>query len=379
MKLGLYVHLPFCQQKCLYCDFPSYANLTALYQDYVAALCKEIYTQGGILAQGAVVNTVYMGGGTPTVLPEKLLLKIIQTIQDSFSLAPDVEFTIEVNPGTANEAKLAALYEAGVNRMSFGVQSFKDHLLEKIGRMHNAKEAKLAIRMAKNVGFENISLDLMYGLPEQTLDEVKSSIDEALALDITHISVYGLNVEANTPFDVLQRAGKLALPDADLEAAMYDEIMQVLPRRGYARYEISNFAKPGFISRHNLKYWQNQPYLGLGAAAHSYLEPRRYANTGDVAQYIALLQEDKSPVTEMEELKREDIMEEFCFLALRTKQGISVSTFQEKFNCNFFSVYGHSIDNLKMKGLIAGDEASIYLTELGMKYGNQVFCAFLLK
>lgn len=379
MKLGLYVHIPFCHQKCLYCDFPSYANLTALYQAYTAALCKEIYTQGGILSQETVVDTVYLGGGTPTILPEPLLLEIIQAVRDSFSFSPDMEFTIEVNPGTAGGEKLAALYQAGVNRISFGVQSFEDHLLKKIGRMHTAKEAKDAIYLAKSVGFENISLDLMYGLPTQTLGEVKNSLDEALALDITHISVYGLKVEEDTPFDALQRAGKLALPDADLEAAMYDEIMQMLPAKGYERYEISNFAKIGFESRHNLKYWQNQPYVGLGAAAHSYLESRRYANTVDVKQYIAFLKEDKTPVTEMQELKREHIIEEFCFLALRTKRGISIPLFNEKFNCNFFSIYGHSIDNLKMKGLLTGDETNIYLTELGMKYGNQVFYAFLLK
>lgn len=381
MRLGLYIHLPFCLQKCFYCDFPSYMGLSGLYPSYIAALRSEIAAQGGLLPKRAnmIVDTVFFGGGTPTVLSANLLLDLIQSVKESFTLLPETEFTIEANPGTTNEDKLQLLRQNGVNRISFGVQSFDDVLLRRIGRVHTAGEAEDAIRSARRAGFENISLDLMYGLPRQTLQDVACSVERALELDVDHISIYGLKVEDGTIFAELQAKGALVLPDEETEESMYAFIVDTLPAEGYQRYEISNFAKAGFESRHNMKYWQDAPYLGLGAAAHSYLENRRYANLRDVKAYIVRVNEGKSPSEEEIVLTEPELMEEFCFLALRTRSGICVEQFNAKFNCDFFSIYGHTIECLKKKELIECNEQTICLTKRGMKYGNRVFIEFLLK
>lgn len=378
MNLGLYIHIPFCQQKCFYCDFPSYANIENLQEAYVTALHQEIVAQGGLFSR-YVVDTIYIGGGTPTVLTTKLLKKIIDTVKKNFVISSDVEWTLEVNPGTIDEKKLATLFQIGINRLSFGVQSFNDYLLKKIGRIHNGQQALDAIHLAKIVGFQNISLDLMYGLPEQTIKDLRESIVKAADLEVQHISIYGLKVEDGTVFAKLQEKNKLALPSEEVDEEMYELVMHDLPQAGYQRYEISNFARGGFESRHNLKYWENKPYLGFGVAAHSYIEPKRFANVAKVKEYIERINEKKSPKEFCEELDSDVLIEEFCFLALRTKAGIDIEKFNTKFNRNFFSIYGHIIDRLKLKKLVEQDENHIYLTDLGMKYGNQVFCEFLLK
>lgn len=378
MNLGLYIHIPFCQQKCFYCDFPSYANIENLQEAYVTALHQEIVAQGGLFSE-YVVDTIYIGGGTPTVLTTKLLKKTIDSVKKNFVISSDVEWTLEVNPGTIDEKKLATLFQIGINRLSFGVQSFNDYLLKKIGRIHNGQQAIDAIHLAKKVGFQNISLDLMYGLPEQTIKDLRESIVKAVDLEVQHISIYGLKVEDGTVFAKLQERNKLALPSEEVDEEMYELVMHDLPQAGYHRYEISNFARGGFESRHNLKYWENKPYLGFGAAAHSYIEPKRFANVAKVKEYIERINEKKSPKEFCEELDGDVLIEEFCFLALRTKAGIDIEKFNTKFNCNFFSIYGHIIDRLKLKKLVDQDENHIYLTDLGMKYGNQVFGEFLLK
>lgn len=380
MVFGIYLHIPFCQQKCFYCDFPSYAGLEALHADYIAALRQEILAQGVLFSQrGDAVDTVYIGGGTPTALTKPLLLDVVGTINSAFSLLPGTEFTIEANPGTVDEEKLIALRQAGVNRISFGVQSFEDALLQRIGRIHTGADATCAIEGAKQTGFDNISLDLMYGLPGQHLDDLAKSVRAAVALEPAHISVYGLQVEEGTPLSARMVEGTLDLPDEDADDGMYEYLMRALPERGYARYEISNFARPGFTSRHNLKYWRDLPYLGLGAAAHSYVDPVRFSNTADVRRYIAYIKEGKSPIAATQQLDRQSRMEEFCFLALRTGAGISRRRFEEKFSCNFFSIYGHIIETLTAKELIVAEKEHVFLTQRGMKYGNQVFREFLLK
>ncbi|MBP2632703.1 MAG: oxygen-independent coproporphyrinogen oxidase [Firmicutes bacterium] len=378
MNLGLYIHIPFCQKKCFYCDFPSYANIENLQESYVTALRREIVAQGGLFSE-YVVDTIYIGGGTPTVLTTELLKQIIDAVKKNFVISPDVEWTLEANPGTIDEKKLVTLFQSGVNRLSFGVQSFNGYLSKKIGRIHNEQQAIDAIHLAKRVGFQNISLDLMYGLPEQTIEDLKESIVKAVELEVQHISIYGLKVEEGTVFAKLQEKNKLALPSEEVDEAMYELVMYALPQAGYHRYEISNFARSGFESRHNLKYWENKPYLGLGAAAHSYLEPKRFSNVSKVKEYIERIAEEKSPREFCEELDGDVLIEEYCFLALRTKVGIDIEKFNAKFNRNFFDVYGHIIDSLKVKKLMQQDENHIYLTDLGMKYGNQVFCEFLLK
>jgi len=299
-------------------------------------------------------------------------------VKQAFVISPEVEWTLEVNPGTVDEEKLTMLFQNGVNRLSFGAQSFNDCLLKKIGRIHDRRQSIETINLAEKVGFQNMSLDLMYGLPKQTMDDLKESIAQAAKLPVKHISIYGLKVEPGTVFAKLQEKNQLSLPSEEVDEAMYELVMSSLPQYGYQRYEISNFARSSFESKHNLKYWQDQPYLGLGASAHSYLDAKRFSNVANVKEYMQRISAGVSPRQQCEKLDAKMLMEEFCFLALRTKNGIDIEKFEAKFSSNFFSIYGHIIDSLKIKKLIEQDGKCIYLTALGMKYGNQVFCEFLL-
>ncbi|MBP2626376.1 MAG: oxygen-independent coproporphyrinogen oxidase [Firmicutes bacterium] len=376
MKVGLYIHIPFCQQKCLYCDFPSHANLTNLYQPYVAALCREISGLGGVLS-GCIVDTIYIGGGTPTVLSVNCLSQILEQVHDSFSIEKTAEISIEANPGTVDFGKLLALRAVGVNRISFGVQTFEESLLLSIGRIHSATQGVEVVKMAQQAGFVNVNIDLMYGLPGQTTQQLSDSILQAVELDVSHISVYGLKVEDGTPFAIMQQQGALHLPDEDTDEAMYELTTQLLPQKGLARYEISNFAKIGYECHHNLKYWQYQPYIGIGAAAHSFWQKERLANMTDVAAYIRAIEQGLLPIAEREIPERSTAMAEYVFLALRTVQGMSVQKFNDYFNADFFTYYGDAIARLTGKSLILTTKDRIFLTEIGMKYGNVVFRAFL--
>ena len=345
--------------------------------DYIAALCQEIQVRGSFYKQKwNNPATVYIGGGTPTALPYGLMVKLLQKLQEI--LPAKYEFTVECNPGTVDSKYLAMLYASGVNRLSLGVQSFNDDILRRLGRIHTGSEAEKAILTAKNLGFANISLDLMYGLPGQSLQALKNSVATAIALKPEHISIYGLQLEEGTVFFKQQTAGKLTLPtDAEAEA-MYDYMTSFLPKSGYLRYEISNFAKKGYESKHNMGYWQDVPYLGLGVAAHSYLAGQRYAASTDLASYIAGVRTGEFALAQEEAADRTTSMEEFCFLALRTAQGIDKKRFAQKFNCSIQSVYADVIANMKAKKLLCDRDNSIALTELGMKYGNMVFSEFIL-
>ena len=386
---GLYLHIPFCRQKCFYCDFVSYAGRSEWMKPYVEALRKEITLRGGLLSGGEnprTVSTVYFGGGTPTALPAEDLAGLISLIRESFILDEDAEITVEANPGTVNSSYLSLLREAGANRLSFGVQSFDDRLLKNIGRIHTAKQAHCALDWAGEAGFDNISIDLMYGLPGQRLDDLKASVEEAMAVKprLSHISVYGLTIEDGTPFQQMQCAGRftgeLSLPDEDEAGDMYDYLTEELPRRGYARYEISNYALPGRESRHNLSYWQDVPYLGMGAGAHSYGPwdvggeyGCRFSGTGKLEPYILGQDEVRYDL-----LSREESMEEFCFLALRTAAGISRRRFREKYSVELEEIFGEVIEPLVKKELLISDAEGIRLTRHGMQYGNVVFREFLL-
>lgn len=410
---GVYIHVPFCKQKCFYCDFPSYAGKERYEEAYVKALIQEIRTEGAKYVETwGLPATIYIGGGTPSVLPAELLDMLLENIETTFLLqratvyeAPLIEgggplaaggvsevrpaiiqntnvegteFTVECNPGTVNKSKLVLMKRHGVNRISFGVQTFHDSLLKRIGRIHTADDARTAIRMARAAGFQNLSLDLIYGLPGETLAILQSDIDEALALAPDHISIYGLQLEEGTVFWCQNEMGKLDIPDDAATEAMYDLMTTALPAHGYKRYEISNFAKSGFESRHNLGYWQDKPYLGLGAAAHSYLGGIRYENTKDIADYIDAIEHGKSPRTQEEPATRAIQMEEFAFLALRTAIGIDKAAFERRFGTPLFTVYADAIKRMKKKGLLEETETHVHLTAQGMKYGNWVFEAFLL-
>lgn len=379
-RWGLYVHLPFCRQKCFYCDFPSYAGQEGRMAVYVEALLGELAREGAPLrAAWGPPRTVYLGGGTPTALPPALMERLLVGLREFLAAAPDaLEFTCECNPGTVDAAYLSLLRAGGVNRLSLGVQTFDDALLRRIGRIHTAAQARAAVRQARAAGFRNLSLDLMYGLPGQTLAGLEMSVQQALALAPQHISIYGLQVEEGTAFARAQAAGRLALPSDEESEAMYDYMTTALPVAGYARYEISNFARPGFESRHNLGYWQDVPYLGVGAAAHSYLDGQRYENPRGIEEYLAALRESGRARREEEPLTRATSMEEFAFLALRTARGIDRARFAARFGCELASVYADAIARMRARGFLEEDAQGVRLTPLGMKYGNWVFEAFLL-
>lgn len=391
---------------------------------YVEALLGELAREGAPLrAAWGPPRTVYLGGGTPTALPPALMERLLAGLREFLAAgrgpraetarqdvsavraaaaagqaaasgarggaappdraraaaAPDVlEFTCECNPGTVDAAYLSLLRAGGVNRLSFGVQTFDDALLRRIGRIHTAAQARAAVRQARAAGFQNISLDLMYGLPGQTLAGLEMSVRQALALAPQHISIYGLQVEEGTAFARARAAGRLALPSDEESEAMYDYMTAALPTAGYARYEISNFARPGFESRHNLGYWQDVPYLGIGAAAHSYLGGQRYENPRGIEEYLAALRADGRARREEEPLTRATSMEEFAFLALRTARGIDRARFAARFGCELASVYADAIARMRARGFLEEDAQGVRLTPLGMKYGNWVFEAFLL-
>lgn len=382
---------------------------------YVEALLGELAREGAPLrAAWGPPRTVYLGGGTPTALPPALMERLLAGLRDFLAVGggpraevarQDVsavraaaaagqaalsdrardaaasnalEFTCECNPGTVDAAYLSLLRAGGVNRLSFGVQTFDDALLRCIGRIHTAAEACAAVRQARAAGFRNLSLDLMYGLPGQTRAGLEASVRQALALAPQHISIYGLQVEEGTAFARAQAAGRLALPSDEESEAMYDYMTTALPAAGYARYEISNFARPGFESRHNLGYWQDVPYLGVGAAAHSYLDGQRYENPRGIEEYLAALRESGRARREEEPLTRATSMEEFAFLALRTARGIDRARFAARFGCELASVYADAIARMCARGFLEEDAQGVRLTPLGMKYGNWVFEAFLL-
>lgn len=378
MQWGVYIHIPFCRQKCFYCDFPSFAGRENLMEAYQEALCQQIKMQGLSYRQKwGEPATIYMGGGTPTALPKHSMAQILQAVQRYLG-AEISEFTMECNPGTVDEEYFQLLRAAGVNRLSFGVQSFQDELLQRIGRIHSSKEAVAAVQEAQQAGFENISVDLMYGLPDQSLADLQASVRQAEELQVQHISIYGLQVEEGTVFGRLDEEGKLQLPTEEESEAMYDYMTTALPQKGYRRYEVSNFAREGCESCHNLSYWHDVPYLGLGAAAHSYLAGKRYAAEADIQAYITAIKQGQEVWQLEEEPTREHAMEEFAFLALRTVEGLSRQAFAEKFAVPLAEVYGEVMDRLARQGLLTVDEVGCRLTEKGLKYGNLAFAEFIL-
>ena len=313
---GLYIHIPFCLSKCAYCDFNSYADKWQFTADYVSAVLKEAEA-----FRGNTADTVYIGGGTPTALPQKELCRLIEGIKSIFKIDKNVEFTVEMNPETADEEYLNSLKELGVNRISMGAQSFDDHLLRVRGRVHNSGKISEAVKRVKKAGFENISLDLMFSLPGQTLALWEKTLEKAVECGIEHISCYGLKIEEGTPF---YEKGVEPLPE-ELDREMYHTAIEFLKEKGFNQYEISNFAKPGFESRHNLKYWKCEEYFGLGAGAHGYIwegEPVRSFNVSSVEEYIHLVNEQGNAVCETTLLTEEDIKTEKIIMGMRLAKGV---------------------------------------------------------
>ncbi len=377
--MGIYVHIPFCKQKCMYCDFPAYQNLEEYYDTYIYALLQEISMFGDSYPQARtkLVDTIYFGGGTPTELSLLQIEQIIDTIQRTYTLSNDCRLTIESNPGEIDKSYLKGLHTLGFSRISFGVQTFNDTSLMFLHRSHNRKAAIDAVQWAAEVGFTDINIDLIYGLPKQTIDEIKENLAIVSTLPINHISTYGLQVERGTRLYHLVAKDLISLPDEPLEDKMYETMMQGIQELGFERYEISNFAKGGAYSTHNLKYWQYCDYLGFGAGAHSFFEGVRRSNNRNVMPYARKIDCFEFPIVEEEIIDQQRAIEDYCFLALRTKWGINTITFSEKFNVTLESIYDSTLQDLIEKNLILHEGNSYHLTPEGAKHGNYVFSQFI--
>ena len=390
--IGLYVHIPFCETKCPYCDFNTYARIESLIPDYVAALRTEIAVWGGLLDRPPV-STVFFGGGTPSYLPVEHISSIVQAIGEAFDVAADAESTLEANPGDFTDVKLATYLELGLNRLSIGVQSLDDRLLGLLGRRHSAEQAVQAVRAATKAGFENVSIDLMYGLPHQSIDDWTRTLTGAAELGQRHISMYCLTLEGGTPMEQQVASGGLPEPDPDLAADMYLTAEEAMDERGYHHYEISNWALPGRESRHNLTYWRNRPYLGVGPGAHSYLSGHRFYNIKSPKEYIRLLGDRQQKGAAIDGLSAESIgavpvvetveaidrpleMAETMMLGLRLDGGITVEEFTERFGVSPSRVYGDTLAELESAGLLDTIGDAVRLTSRGRLLGNEVFSRF---
>ena len=383
---AIYVHIPFCKQKCLYCDFASYACFgEGEMRAYTDALCHEIEVRAGEAAKVAAGATVYLGGGTPSVLPMDCLERIVSTLKSCGFWHKPAEATIEVNPGTADLQKLKRLRAVGFDRISFGVQSLQDKELRAIGRIHSAQEALEAIDMARAAGFARISCDLIYGLPEQTLASLEDTLWQLLATGIEHVSVYGLIVEEGTPLEHLVNSGRMVLPDEDTAADMYELVQGLLAKAGFERYEISNYDKNGQYSRHNTVYWQYHPYLAFGAAACGFEQGLRRTAASTVPAYIAAAQAltpDNWRTSELyilEGLTLQQQLEEFMFMGLRRAAGADLAEARTRFGVDVWQRYQKELVPLIDQGFVLYDAAGerLLLTEAGMELGNQIFAIFV--
>ncbi|NEW05167.1 oxygen-independent coproporphyrinogen III oxidase [Paenibacillus sp. SYP-B3998] len=373
---AVYIHIPFCTNKCHYCDFNSYVLKGQPVMEYLDALEREMELT---VRNNPPINveTIFVGGGTPTVLLPDQMERFLRMVRTYFPADPTkVEFSMEANPGTTDEDKLAVMKEGGVNRISFGVQSFNNDLLAAIGRIHNTDDVFRSIENAKKLGFDNLSIDLMFGLPKQTVDIMQATLDTALGLDLQHYSIYSLKVEENTLFHTLFNKNQLPLPSEDEEVDMYELIMKRLEAAGYKQYEISNFAKPGYESRHNTMYWRNRSYYGLGAGAHGYMNGQRHVNIKGIQPYM-----DASklglPILEQFEVPRQEAMEDFMMVGLRLLEGVRNADFIEQFGMEIETQFAATLEQWLHKQLLERTPDGYKLSKHGILLGNEVFASFL--
>jgi oxygen-independent coproporphyrinogen-3 oxidase len=376
MIKSAYLHIPFCHHICHYCDFNKVFLQGQPVDDYLKALEQEIMMTLSRF-HTEQLETIFVGGGTPTALNEKQLEWLCKIIRNNLPVGEQFEFTFEANPGELSIEKLQILKDAGVNRISLGAQSFNDQLLKTIGRAHSASDIIHSIAEIKKAGFKNISIDLIFSLPGQTIADFKETLHEAFSLDIPHYSGYSLIIEPKTVFYNLMQRGKLLTPGEDAEAEMYELLMEEMEIHGYHQYEISNFSKPGFESRHNLTYWNNEEYFGFGAGAHSYVEGFRRSNIGPLKKYMEMVNKGNFPVLEENKVSKAEQMEEEMFLGLRKTDGVSISKFSHKFDLDPMVLFHNELTSLVQKGWLETNGGHIYLTKRGRLLGNEVFQSFL--
>ena len=373
--IGCYVHIPFCVKKCAYCDFNSYSGYTdAHISRYVHALTREIRQA----TPGYPIDAVFFGGGTPTAIPAADEAALLRAVLDTLPVTPDAEITTEANPGTMDVRHLSVLRDAGFNRISFGVQSFDPGLLKTLDRIHSADEAKAAVKAARATGFENVSLDLMFALPRQTLKHWQDTLHQALELETDHLSLYSLIVEEGTGFYTLQQKGRLPLPSDDLAADMYEIAVKTAEAAGYAQYEIANYARPGRESRQNLHYWRNNPYYGFGCGAASYIDGTRRMNLKTPAQYAEAIETNADLTLSTETLTADETMAETMMLGLRlTQEGVSIPRFIERFGLDPRQKFAAELETFTHRGLLEVVDDAIRLTPQGVFLGSEVMVAFV--
>ncbi|OOM06687.1 radical SAM family heme chaperone HemW [Clostridium saccharobutylicum] len=372
-EISLYIHIPFCKQKCLYCDFPSYSGKEILIDEYIESLNREILQKG----KDYIINSIFIGGGTPSYLNDYNLNKLLKAL-NKLNLKSDLEFTVECNPGTLNASNLEIMKKSNVNRLSIGLQSTKDNILKNIGRIHNYEQFKENYFLARKIGFRNINVDLMFGLPDQTVNEWKESLEEIAKLNPEHISAYSLIIEEGTCFYNLYEKDKLKLPSEDEERLMYSYTKKILNNHGYNQYEISNFSKVGKECFHNKTYWKCNEYLGLGVSASSFIDKKRIKNIDNIKEYIKRINNNESVEDEIHVNDIKDDIEEFMFMGLRMIEGISIDCFKERFNKNIYEVYNEVIEKNINEGLLIYDSGKLYLSSKGIELSNYVMSDFIL-
>lgn len=375
-KFGIYIHIPFCKKKCKYCDFISFSCNEEKWKDYFECLIKEIENSK---IENRKVTTIYIGGGTPSLVPSKYIAFIMQTLKNKFNIADDAEITIEVNPGTVTKEKLVQYKDSGINRLSIGLQSTSNRILELIGRIHDYDTFLNTYKLAQEVGFTNINVDLMLAIPTQTEDELIDSLNKVINLNPNHISIYSLILEEGTELEKLVSKKELDLLDEKIERKMYWKTKSILEKNGYKQYEISNFAKKGYESKHNLDCWNQEEYIGFGIAAHSYLKKQRFSNTDNFEEYIQNIKNnelDKNVIIH-ETQDIESKAKEFMMIGFRKISGISISEFEKKFRINPLFYFRFEIEKLVNEGLIEVDLDNIKLTKKGLDLANLVFEEFV--
>jgi oxygen-independent coproporphyrinogen III oxidase len=375
-ELGLYIHIPFCKAKCHYCDFNSFAGRDNYIPAYFDAIKREIELYSEKLKEYSF-KTIFIGGGTPSLVDTNYIYQIINTCFTDLNINKSAEISIETNPGTLSYSKLEAFNKMGINRLSIGLQAWQNNLLAKLGRIHNNKEFSDNFKQAKNVGFKNINVDLIFGIPGQTLKDWQNTLNKVIELEPLHISCYSLKIEEGTIFGERLMNGELTELDDETDREMYHSAVEILGANNYNHYEISNFAKCGFECKHNLVYWNAEEYVGIGAGAHSYLDGKRFNNEYDIEKYISLVSEGGIYIENEQLIDENEMIVEFIILGLRLVEGISINEFKVRFNKDLFDTFGGQIQKLLKKQLIVLDGDRVKLTTLGLDLANRVFMEFI--
>ncbi len=375
-NLGLYIHIPFCASKCHYCDFTSYPGQEMLWEAYTDAVCKELELKAPLFKEQALTS-VFIGGGTPSLISPLGIVKIMTVLKQSFLVVPEAEISIESNPGTLDERKLALYRQSGINRLSIGLQSSNPALLKALGRIHTPEQFDLAVRIARQEGFSNINGDILMGIPQQSMAAFMDTVEHLGDLNLEHISCYSLKIEENTVFGRMEEEGRLESVDEELDRAMYASAMKYFGSLGFEHYEISNFAKPRHQCLHNINYWEGGNYVAAGAGAHAYTHGRRYANTPDIKAYIKSIEEGRPLLVEDEEIGPETAISEKIILGLRMRRGIDLGRLSQEYGRDLNVQYKGILSKLVSFALVEQQNSVIKLTKKGLDLANQVWMEFI--